>query len=1161
MAPTLHAIEPYRERLMADAPVAYWRFDQQDQCCFPNETHETIYAAPGHSVGLLTEGPRPPKFSSFAEENTALDFTTKGAVASELVVKVKDPGAKSVFDFTNGETITVEAWVKCLGPLKDGQFVYIAGKGRTQNPGVPAHNQNWGVRLHGDGTLARPSFLFRSTGKVPQFHRWNANLGFVPGDEWYHVAMTYTFGKPESMKAWINGQPSEGVWDDAGPTTEAPVVDDDEMWIGSSMGVNKSSTFPGLIDELAIYRTALSEDRIKLHAARDGAAPKLIDGGPKQDLARMAAAKAEREGKPAKPVTPPKPDLPMPVILASELPRGAARVEIFEFPLKSDSAAVETFEGADSTPVDPDAAAHDPVWSEVPPHKTTEFSEDAFVLGALPQKYSARGVRADRSRPFLVRMAGVVTLPPGSQTLHLRSLTGTRISLDGKVVLQTPLQKAKYGDAEAVPDQLELQLVKEMPLLPPGHREVQATVTGDGKPKVLVLETWVGGKTVRPEIGELSLWVGSAGKWELLPAEGASKPASIGGYMEAQAARIAGLDARNRRVPGEDAYWAMRHKLAREHAFAASEPPAGAQKSPIDRFIAEKLATAKVEPAPLVNDAAFLRRATLDTLGVVPSAAEVTAFLADKSPDKRARAIDRLLRDPRWADHWTSYWQDVLAENPNILKGTLNNTGPFRWWLHESLLDNKPFDRFATELISMEGSANFGGPAGFAIATQNDLPMAAKAQIVGGAFLAMEMKCARCHDAPAHIFEQGDLFKLAAMLQRAPLKVPGSSLTTGLKPDSHVVVSLKAGQMIEPHFPFAAMAKDPLPGVLRSSSKDSREMLAAILTDPRNDRFARVVVNRVWRQFMGFGIVEPVDDWETSQPSHKAMLLWLGRELVTHGYDLKHVARLILNSDAYQRATRPDAMANVNSSERLFAAQARRRLTAEQLMDSIMDVAGQQYETEELTFDPEARQNSKDQSDLGRPRRAWEFTSLSNERDRPALAKPKAQMFADVLVAFGWRESRPEPKSTRDHDANVLQPALLANGTFGALVTRAHDDSAFTELALCQQPVADLVRALFLQILSREPSGAERSRFSEALAPGYEQRLTGAPPAPKPRGNTKGVSWANHLNPDASTAILASEKDVKAGPPPSPRLTSDWRDRYEDALWALLLSPEFAWLP
>src|SRR5207247_4323781 len=120
----------------------------------------------------------------------------------------------------------------------------------------------------------------------------------------------------------------------------------------------------------------------------------------------------------------------------------------------------------------------------------------------------------------------------------------------------------------------------------------------------------------------------------------------------------------------------------------------------------------------------------------------------DKSKNRRAHAIDRLLNDPGWADHWVGYWQDVLAENPGILKPMLNNTGPFRWWIHESLLDNKPFDRFVTELVMMEGSLYYGGPAGFSIASDNDVPMAAKAQTVSQAFLAMPFAFDHCHDTP-----------------------------------------------------------------------------------------------------------------------------------------------------------------------------------------------------------------------------------------------------------------------------------------------------------------------------------------------------------------------------------------------------------------------------
>ena len=121
------------------------------------------------------------------------------------------------------------------------------------------------------------------------------------------------------------------------------------------------------------------------------------------------------------------------------------------------------------------------------------------------------------------------------------------------------------------------------------------------------------------------------------------------------------------------------------------------------------------------------------------------------------------------------YWQDVLAENPGILKPTLNNTGPFRRYLHDAFADNMPIDRFATELVRMEGSPLGGGPAGFGMASQNDAPMAAKAQVLAKAFLAAEMKCARCHDAPFHPYDQADLFGLAGMLAGKPHGDPGTS--------------------------------------------------------------------------------------------------------------------------------------------------------------------------------------------------------------------------------------------------------------------------------------------------------------------------------------------------------------------------------------------------
>jgi hypothetical protein len=856
------------------------------------------------------------------------------------------------------------------------------------------------------------------------------------------------------------------------------------------------------------------------------------------------------------------PPMPPPVLSVQDLPHAAVRVEIFEFPGKGEDPE-DTSTGGNDSPPDRKAVAQDSSWSRIPTLKTDEYVESAFTFCNIPNKYNEHGVKVDRSSPFLVRAAGVVTFAAGEHRILLRSLTGARLSLDGQPVETTPHLHAKGGDVEQVPDMAEIQLVAGLPLLPPGHKEALATVQGDGLPHVLVIEACVGGKSIRPEIGELCVAIENGPSWELLAPGGNEQPFTESGlskFVDRQRENVEHLNAARRYHPAEEAYWQTRHDLARKSVRPASAPPPTADRNPIDRFIAAKLTVAGAQSAPLTDDAAFLRRATLDTIGLIPTSEEVTAFLADSAPDKRAKAIDRLLADSRWADRWAPYWQDVLAENPNMLKGTLNNTGPFRWWLRDALADNLPMDRFVTELLSMEGSSQYGGPAGFGIASQNDLPMAAKAQIVSSAFLAMQMKCARCHDAPYHPYDQADLLGLAAMLQRTPVKTPGSSLTQGLSANSHVTVSLKPGESIDPHWPFSDLPSEPLPGVIRQPG-DSREKLAALLTDPRNERFPQVIANRLWKELFGFGIVDPVDDWENARPANPELLRWLGHELAAHDYDLKHVARLILTSDAYQRIPTADGSRQMKSKERLFASPARRRMSAEQIVDSLFEAAGKPFNVEPLTQDPEDRQSSKDHGNFGVPRRAWEFIPLSNERDRPALAKPRAQTITDVLVTFGWRESRTEPRSIREEEPSVLQPALLANGAFGARITRLSDDSAFTALALRKQPLEELVSQLFLRVLSRPPSADEIARFAELLKPGYEDRCTGAAPVSPSPQITKAVSWANHLNPDATRVILEAEIQAKAGDKPSARLRADWRERLEDALWALMLSPEFLHLP
>ena len=634
-------------------------------------------------------------------------------------------------------------------------------------------------------------------------------------------------------------------------------------------------------------------------------------------------------------------------------------------------------------------------------------------------------------------------------------------------------------------------------------------------------------------------------------------------------------------VPGDPAKSSL---LARIRSEDPDEmmPPKGHRLAAtdialIEQWIKEGAAWPEYRPlstrlTPLTDDLAFLRRVTLDTVGVPPSPDEIAAFAADTSSDKRAKAIDRLLADPRAADHQMGYWQDVLAENPNILNPTLNNSGPFRWWIYESLVDRKPLDLMVTELLRLKGSSAAGGPAGFGIASQNDVPMAAKATIVTTAFLGVETKCARCHDAPAHTSKQEQVFALAALLQTKAVKVPATSSVSmaklregGRKP--LIEVTLEPGASVEPHWPFPEFSQESIADDLALDPKDPRDRLATLITAPQNERFAQVMANRIWARLMGRGLVEQPWDWERSKHSHPDLLRWLGRELVRSGYDADHLRRLILNSHAYQRAT--DLTQKLTNP--LYVAPAPRRLSAEQVVDSMFATTGKPFRTEEASLDIDSIREQENSLTLGQPRRAWMLTSTSNERDRPALALPRIQAVCDVMAAFGWRASRPDPVTDRESSANSLQPAILSNGTMGTWITRLSDDHGLTTPAFRARSPADFVDELFLRVLTRRPTSAEKTKYADYLSPGFEGRCVNngfttengrtvnlALPRPAgPRRPEYYVSWSNHLNDMATTVRMQQEAAARKGDPATPQLTDDWRRRAEDVVWALVNSPEF----
>ena len=1087
--------DDYSKQVLADKPSLYFRYDQVEGSTIKSEVGGLEGALTGNA-SIADHGPRGKPYPDFASKNAALKLSGAGQF-----LRIKDPGTESILDFAQGDSITMEAWVN---PRTMGTYSYVIGKGRTGNLGQKADNQNYSLRLAKLGSSAGITFLFRDAKNYgdSSWHRWTSKTGFTLGG-WHHVAISYTFGKPETIRGYIDGEPVQGGWDKGGATDQAPWVDDDELWIGAALGGQIGSTLIGGIDEVALFRHAVSPERIKKRYRFD--APRFT-------------------------------------LQPEQAPRDHVRVNLHE-----------------GVSEDWNLIANDPVVS---------FREPNFSIPLLPNKYSAQGIIEDRPDVFLLRAESIVAMPKGKVRVLLRSRTTSRLWLDGKVVAtlgKAQTRTSAHGKVSAEP----AGFGAVTRLLRPGTQEQVVEIDSSGGDKHLLLEAFVGGAGKRrPETGELCAAVSVDGKPFQIVSPGTPWMLTDANWRDQYTAareRMRLFNSERRATLGkkENERWAARHQMIREWAGKSFQEPVPTAvegfpaQNAIDLFINAKLKQARRDPLPLTDNDAFLRRVSLDTNGVGPSESSQNQLMEDQSPNRRAKAIDRLMgNELAWADHWTSYWQDVLAENPNILKPKLNNTGPFRFWIHESLQDNKSMDRFVTELIMMEGSQYYGGPRGFGMATQNDVPMAAKAQVVGQAFLGMQMKCARCHDAPFHSYNQKDLFSMAAMLSRKPVAVPKTSsvpVVPGHK--SRVEVSLVPGTSVKPYWPFKAdELSEPI-------SSDSRAQLATMITHGHRERFAEVIVNRVWQRYLGWGLVEPADDWENAEASHPQLLKWLAREFLKSGYDLKHVARLILNSHAYQRQVDPAFTRAGEPEDRFFAGPSRRRLSAEQVVDSLFAVAGKEMGVEPLTLDVNGRGTVATFLNLGMPRRAWQFTSLSNERDRPSLAIPKAQSVVDVLQTFGWRDARQDALTRRDDEPNVLQPSALANGIVGRRIAQLSDDSAFTELALRSIDCRELVRLVYRRVLGRVPTQGELITMNQYLCVTYDNRVIKNAPRVIRQEKVLDVSWNNHLSEEANRIKVELEKRVLSGDPPTNRLRSAWRERLEDVVYALVNSPEFIFVP
>ena len=312
--------------------------------------------------------------------------------------------------------------------------------------------------------------------------------------------------------------------------------------------------------------------------------------------------------------------------------------------------------------------------------------------------------------------------------------------------------------------------------------------------------------------------------------------------------------------------------------FRWSNPP---ENNFIDTFVDAKLRHLQILPAYLCRDDEFLRRISLDVCGVLPTIAEVRSFLDDKSPDKRAKLIDRLLQRPEYADLWTLKWSDLLRSNRRAIQP--KGVYALQEWLHDKIANNVPFDQVVRELLTSQGDT-FAQPAANYYRVAHD--PTSLAETTAQLFFGIRLQCAKCHNHPFERWTQDDYYSLAAFFARVREKTaqgnPAGASELIYEDRTGEVTNPRTGQVVVPR-PLGGK-----PGAAHLVNR--RQALADWITKPDNAFFPKSMVNRVWFHVMGRGIVDPVDDFRDSNPSANDELLdALAKDFAAHGFDVRHL--------------------------------------------------------------------------------------------------------------------------------------------------------------------------------------------------------------------------------------------------------------------------------
>ncbi|MHC4878614.1 MAG: DUF1549 and DUF1553 domain-containing protein [Planctomycetota bacterium] len=470
----------------------------------------------------------------------------------------------------------------------------------------------------------------------------------------------------------------------------------------------------------------------------------------------------------------------------------------------------------------------------------------------------------------------------------------------------------------------------------------------------------------------------------------------------------------------------------------------------VNSLLAEQWNRLGVTPSEPASDFDFIRRASIDICGTLPTADEVLEFASDERPDKKALLIDRLLERPEHASWFALKWAAILQNRGKgySTRKQREGTALFTSWIRDSIAENKPYDQFVTEILTATGSQQQTPSTLWYRSVRRTQDYV---ESIAQSFLGVRIQCAQCHRHPAERWTQADYYSLAAVFARVGRK---GGFADAEVPTSEVLYLKDHGEVTHPRT-GEVMQPRPLGGPAFKLSRydDPRRAFAQWMTAKDNPFFARTMANRLWGHFLRRGIIHPIDDARsTNPPSSPKLLEFLAREFAASDYDVRHLIRVIANSQAYSLSSTPNATnrEDLQSYSRFYP----RRLAAEVLLDGISQVL-----EVPTTF----------------PGGPGAFPTGTRAIDLPD--ENVASTFLDV---FG-RPARTTACECERSDEPALAQALELVNSSEIQRKLSHEDGYVAQLVSNDESHADNSREIFLRVFARPPAQAELEAAVEFL--------------------------------------------------------------------------------